>query len=306
MKWAPVALVLAFCSLGLPMVRADSGPTIYILQPAADITLFRGEKVELSILDTRSQKAVDPSKITWRIDGQPAANLPISEGSFTPATAPAANAVYRTPLKKPEHDQLALSATIADPAGSPGSTTVAGSITITGERNWFAIDGDTGSGPQNVSIALDPDRPSLAGFGLMPYGLGAADFVVHVLGSRKGPVHGNVIQLELGPNSAPGTYAWRSGQPTIGATIGLGGGSDREYRSIDFGTRDMGSTQGSITILKTRPVDPPGQVKGFFSGRLCWTDESHHFLPHYLTIRGHFAVPGKAAPPAASPATPAP
>lgn len=305
-----VLLLAAIC----PTTLADSpsGSDAFALLPASVVTLYRGEKIELTLLDRRTHQPVDPAKIAWRIDGQPADKLPRSQGSFTAgAAAGVASAVYRTPLKVPEHNTLALTATVAaNVANTAAPATIKGSITITGDANWFALDGDTGIGPQAVGIDLDPAK-STARLRTIPFGDVKQRYTIQVVGTRKGTFGDIGLVLSLGPNSAPGTYPWSSRslgremnnmQTTeVGVRIVL----DREHRvysSTDLGQRDFGSTEGSTTILPTRPVDPPGEVKGFFSGRLCWGDIHNHFFPHYLAVRGHFAVHG--VPPSTAPAAP--
>ena len=55
---------------------------------------------------------------------------------------------------------------------------------------------------------------------------------------------------------------------------------------------------GSTTVLKPDP-NTPGLVKGFFSGQLAWLDmnkTNHSYQEHFLTARGHFALPGTGQP----------
>lgn len=299
------AILFALLAILTPLAAADPAPSPppnpldanFTIGPASDLTLYLGERIQLAVIDKRTQKPVAPAHLAWQLDGRPASQLDPANGSWTASDSAT---VYRAPMKKPASDKLVLTASIVDPAGT---ATARGSIVITDQKNWISLDGDTGAGSNGLfEVGIDLNAQHSGG------GAGAVRLfhqqnAIRIVGNRTGeadwPV---VVELELGSSDDPGTYAWQNRNPEIGAIISLPK-LHKLYLSAGPDTSGRRATilEGSTTILKNRPIDPRDQVKGFFAGRVMWITHVRNFpIYHYVDARGHFAVPAVSPPPGSS------
>jgi hypothetical protein len=295
-----VLIAVGIVALLLPQVtlRADDAPaapavnTDLILLPSPTVTLQYGEHVDLSVYDNQNRNEPKAGTVTWTVNDQPMGQIDASHGSLAlPADDASGSAVtYTTPPKQSLKKHITITATVS---GSGAPTKLTSDLIIVSDPNWFSIDGDTGVGQQNISIQLDPKISSAAGFGVIPFGVEKNSFVIHTVGTTKGgPVGQLVVDLSLGPNSQPGTYPWHLKNPFIAVDIIF---LQKHYTSLDFAS-NISSLDGSTTIIKPEAGDPPGIARGFYTGRLRWgerTSSGTKSQSHYLTVRGHFALPGK-------------
>jgi hypothetical protein len=301
---ASFAIALAFCFLGFSVLHADDAPPAQtpdapadlVLAPGPHITLELGEQTELGVFDNRVQKVVDPATITWTVNGQAIGQLDAAMGTLVPAGGDSTGSVvYKAPDKLPFEKTIDFTATFSD-SGTP--VTLKGDIVLIDEPNWFLIDGDTGIGRKEVSIQLGSLIPSNAGMYAGPFTMLKGHFIVQIHGNVKGDPKSDVnVGVDLGPFGQPGTYEWHVGQPYVGADIACSF-APSEYVSHRM-NGSSGTLVGSTTILKPDANDPPGLVKGFFSGQMAWSEmnkTNHSFQERFITTRGHFALPGTGQP----------
>lgn len=274
--------------------RAATDASGFKLMPGSEIVLTPGEQTSLTVFDTAADKSIQAAKLSWTINGQPIDQAGPGAGSLQiPQKDPAAtNTVYIAPSQVPAKSTMQLKAVVS---ASGASVALTARITILSDPNWFAVEGDAPAGnPLFVPIRLDPKLSSRAG----PYDgrskLMKGEYFVWVLGTDKGNANTRVkAVLGLGKmsNGQKGTFSRTSGPDTCGVEVDY-------LNTICFDWTIKGTkpaTLGGYTaLLETDPKDSSGLVRGFYAGNLVWMELLHlsrEVKPHYVTIRGHFAVP---------------
>lgn len=261
------------------------------LAPTDEITLYVGEKFSFYVGNRDTNKYMDPATLLWQINGQPLKDAGPDDGTLTSAVAAdGPNMVYRAPMKRPAKPITISVLPASDPTGQPRTATVI----VTDQKNWIELDGDLPKGHEEMTIV-----PSSASGGTSFNGgrfrltrmMGFNAFAVEISGVNKDdPTKSVSMLLNMGPHGSAGTYGWTSSERSVGVSVEV---DDTHFGSTSIYDRPPHSLTGSTTILPPRPIDPPGTMRGSFSGQLVYLGNGKDTSRHFVTVHGHFSVAQK-------------
>ena len=284
----------AFADDVAPNPSADSASGLS-LTAGRDVVLMPGEHVPLVIFDSKANKPVQVAKISWAIDGQSIDQAPATAGALSvPDDNPfSTNTIYTAPAQ-PTTQPIELKATV----GTDAPVALTTKVTIVNDPNWFVIEGDiTPHNPLVVTIQITSGFPSTAGVHHGPNPIEKDRYFVTVWGvDKNNPKTHAESGLNLGriANDQTGTFQWATGNSQCGAVLVY---NVTAYSDLTLDRPGKFDTLGgSTTLLEPGPNDNSGLVKGFYSGNLNWVEMlpgggPPRFKTHYVTVRGHFAVP---------------